>query len=271
VIFLDFRPDGGAPHALYQVTGQLSEELGEQLKKHNSFNDLSFCLMTLLPSEIVETAPSPTASVIWLHGLGADGHDFVPIVREIVPRLTLPPQTGIRFIFPHAPKQAVTINGGYVMRAWYDVISTDLRQRQDRDGILGSYHHLLRLIENEIANGIAANRIVLAGFSQGGAIALYTALRFSKPLAGVLALSTYVPLAESTEEERTQQNQAVPIMMAHGDSDPILPYQAGAESRDLLEKLGYSVSWHSYPMEHSVCAEEVADIAVWLSEVLKSA
>jgi phospholipase/carboxylesterase len=225
--------------------------------------------MTLLPAEIVETSATPTASVIWLHGLGADGHDFVPIVQEILPRLSLPAQSGVRFIFPHAPKQAVTINGGYVMRAWYDVISPDLRQRQDRDGIIGSQHHVVRLLENEIANGIAADRIVLAGFSQGGAIALYTALRFPQPLAGVMALSTYLPLADTTEPERSAQNQPIPILMAHGEYDPVVPLQAGIESRDTLEKLGYNVAWHTYPMEHSVCGEEVEAISGWLSEVLK--
>ena len=225
--------------------------------------------MTLLPAEIIETRPSPTASVIWLHGLGADGHDFVPIVQEVLPRLTLPEEMGIRFIFPHAPKQAVTINGGYVMRAWYDVISPDLRQRQDRDGIIGSQHHIVQLIEHEIAHGIPSQRIVLAGFSQGGAIALYTALRFPQPLGGVMALSTYVPLAESTEQERSAQNQGIAVMMAHGEHDPLIPLQAAVESRDLLQQLGYRVTWHTYPMEHSVCGEEVADIGDWLSGVLK--
>ena len=225
--------------------------------------------MTLLPAEIIETRPSPTASVIWLHGLGADGHDFVPIVKEVLPRLTLPEEMGIRFIFPHAPKQAVTINGGYVMRAWYDVISPDLRQRQDRDGIIGSQHHIVQLINHEIAHGIPSQRIVLAGFSQGGAIALYTALRFPQPLGGVMALSTYVPLAESTEQERSAQNQGIAVMMAHGEHDPLIPLQAAVESRDLLQQLGYRVTWHTYPMEHSVCGEEVADIGDWLSGVLK--
>ena len=225
--------------------------------------------MTLLPAEIIETRPSPTASVIWLHGLGADGHDFVPIVQEVLPRLTLPEEMGIRFIFPHAPKQAVTINGGYVMRAWYDVISPDLRQRQDRDGIIGSQHHIVQLINHEIAHGIPSQRIVLAGFSQGGAIALYTALRFPQPLGGVMALSTYVPLAESTEQERSAQNQGIAVMMAHGEHDPLIPLQAAVESRDLLQQLGYRVTWHTYPMEHSVCGEEVADIGDWLSGVLK--
>ena len=176
---------------------------------------------------------------------------------------------GIRFIFPHAPKQAVTINGGYVMRAWYDVISPDLRQRQDRDGIIGSQHHIVQLIEHEIAHGIPSQRIVLAGFSQGGAIALYTALRFPQPLGGVMALSTYVPLAESTEQERSAQNQGIAVMMAHGEHDPLIPLQAAVESRDLLQQLGYRVTWHTYPMEHSVCGEEVADIGDWLSGVLK--
>ncbi len=221
--------------------------------------------MSLLPAEIIQTTSSPTAAVIWLHGLGADGHDFAPIV----PQLSLPGDLGIRFIFPHAPVKPVSINNGYVMPAWYDVVSIDLRQGQDRDGIVESQQRVVQLIENEIANGISAARIVLAGFSQGGAIALYTGLRFPQRLGGIMALSTYVPLADSTDAERSDANRDIPIMMAHGEYDQTIPMQAGAESKDFLGQLGYEVSWHTYPMEHSVCGEEVEDISAWLSQVLQ--
>ncbi|WP_455209757.1 alpha/beta hydrolase [Kaarinaea lacus] len=222
--------------------------------------------MSLLPAEVIQTNSSPTASVIWLHGLGADGHDFAPIV----PQLSLPADLGIRFIFPHAPVKPVTINNGYVMPAWYDVVSIDLRQGQDREGIVQSQQALVQLIENEITNGIAAERIVVAGFSQGGAVALFTGLRFPQRLAGIMALSTYVPLADSTEAERSDANRDIPIMMAHGEYDQTIPMQAGEESKELLGQLGYKVNWHTYPMEHSVCGEEVADISAWLSLVLQS-
>jgi phospholipase/carboxylesterase len=221
--------------------------------------------MSLLPAEIVQTNSSPTASVIWLHGLGADGHDFAPIV----PQLGLPQDLGIRFIFPHAPAMPVTINNGYIMPAWYDVASIDLRQAQDRDGIVQSQQRVVQLIENEISNGIAADRIVLAGFSQGGAIALYTGLRFAQRLGGIMALSTYVPLADSTGAERSDNNNNVPIMMAHGEYDQTIPLQAGVDSKEFLNQLGYEVSWHTYPMEHSVCGEEVGDISAWLTDVLR--
>jgi phospholipase/carboxylesterase len=219
--------------------------------------------MSLLPAEIVQTQPSPVASVIWLHGLGADGHDFMPVV----PQLTLPQDVGIRFVFPHAPVRSVTINNGYVMPAWYDVLSLDLRQEQDRDGIVQSQQQLEQLIENEIDQGIAAERIVLAGFSQGGAIALYTGLRYPKRLGGIMALSTYLPLADTTEAERAEVNNNIPIMMAHGVQDQTIVVEAGKESKQLLGQLGYEVSWHTYPMEHSVCAEELGDISKWLSGV----
>jgi phospholipase/carboxylesterase len=221
--------------------------------------------MSLLPAEVVQTNSSPTAAVIWLHGLGADGHDFAPIV----PQLALPENLGVRFIFPHAPVKPVTINNGYVMPAWYDVVSIDLRQGQDRDGIVESQQRLVQLIENEISQGISAARIVLAGFSQGGAVALFTGLRFAQRLGGIMALSTYVPLADSTDAERSDANRDIPIMMAHGEYDQTIPMQAGVESKDFLGQLGYEVSWHTYPMEHSVCGEEVTDISKWLSRVLQ--
>ncbi|MCG6969835.1 MAG: alpha/beta hydrolase fold domain-containing protein [Gammaproteobacteria bacterium] len=222
--------------------------------------------MSLLPAEIVQTQASPVASVIWLHGLGADGHDFAPVV----PQLTLPPDIGIRFVFPHAPVKPVTINNGYVMPAWYDVFSLDLREVQDRDGIVQSQQQLQQLIENEIAQGIPAERIVLAGFSQGGAVALYTGLRFAQRLGGIMALSTYLPLADSTEAERAEANRNTPIMMAHGEHDQTITLQAGEESKQILEQLGYEVDWHTYAMEHSVCPEEVQDISAWLSRVLRN-
>ena len=221
--------------------------------------------MSLLPAEIIETGSQPSHSVIWLHGLGADGHDFAPIV----PQLLLPPGAAVRFVFPHAPSRPVTVNNGYVMPAWYDVYTIDLRQEQDRDGMQQSQHHLTALINNEIAQGIAANRIVLAGFSQGGAVALFTALRYGQSLGGVMALSTYLPHAETTEAERSDANTNIPILMAHGDYDQTIPKRAGEESKDYLQGLGYAVSWHTYPMEHSVCAEEIEDISGWLSGVLK--
>jgi phospholipase/carboxylesterase len=186
-----------------------------------------------------------------------------------VPQLALPEALGIRFIFPHAPVKPVTINNGYVMPAWYDVVSIDLRQAQDRDGIVESQQHLVQLIENEISQGISPARIVLAGFSQGGAIALYTGLRFPQCLGGIMALSAYVPLADSTDAERSDANRNIPIMMAHGEYDQTIPLQAGVESKDFLGQLGYEVSWHTYPMEHSVCGEEVGDISAWLSGILK--
>jgi phospholipase/carboxylesterase len=220
--------------------------------------------MELLPHETIETGSAPDAAVVWLHGLGADGHDFAPIV----PELKLPTELAVRFIFPHAPMQPVTINNGYVMRAWYDIVGTDITAKQDREGILKAGQLLAAFADAQIANGISPERIVLAGFSQGGAIALHTGLRYPKRLGGVLALSTYLPLAESLPAQASDANKNVPIMMAHGEHDPIVPYHAGLSSRDFLLQLGYSVDWSSYAMEHSVCMEEIAHIGEWLSKVL---
>ena len=203
------------------------------------------------------------ASVIWLHGLGADGNDFVPIVNE----LDLP-AVPIRFVFPHAPKIPVTINGGYVMRAWYDIVNTDLVRREDESGVRGSQRRVEALIARERARGVAANRIVLAGFSQGGAIALQTALRQTEPFAGVMALSTYLPLADKLASEGAIASRAVPILFAHGTQDPVVTIARAKTSRDQLEQAGYTVLWREYPMQHSVCAEEVADIGAWLSRIL---
>ena len=211
----------------------------------------------------IATGAAPTAAVIWLHGLGADGNDFAPIV----PELDLPPAP-IRFVFPHAPTMPVTINGGYVMPAWYDILGTDINRREDEAGVRASQKAVEELIAREAGRGIAPSRIVLAGFSQGGAIALQTALRRSQPLAGVMALSTYVPLAATLAAERSAASNSVPIFMAHGTYDPIIPLATAQRSRDLLQGLGYAVEWHEYPMEHSVCPEEIAAIGAFLKKTL---
>jgi phospholipase/carboxylesterase len=202
-----------------------------------------------------------------MHGLGADGNDFVPIVRE----LDLSGLQPIRFIFPHAPMRPVTINNGYVMRAWYDVSYGDLEgrsKRPDENGVRASQAEIAKLIDRELARGTASRRIALAGFSQGGAIALQTGLRYPKMLAGVMALSTYLPCAESLREEAAAANAGMPIFMAHGTEDQVLPYALGANSCQMLGKLGYAVEWHEYAMPHSVCLEEVQDIAAWLRKSL---
>ena len=222
--------------------------------------------------ETVETgADSATASVIWLHGLGADGHDFEPIV----PELRLPPDLNVRFVFPHAPVRPVTINGGMSMRAWYDIITLDRNGPQDSAGIRQSSALLCELIEREHERGVAYDRIVLAGFSQGGAIASHTALRFEHRLAGLMALSTYLPLVETLNDEvignPRAQDKRLPIFMAHGSFDPMLPMAMGAGSREVLEKIGYSVEWHDYPMAHAVCLEEIQDIRSWLVSILSEA
>ncbi len=219
---------------------------------------------TLLPRIEIESAPQPTAAVIWLHGLGADGNDFA----NLVPELDLSACPPIRFVFPHAPTLPVTINGGYVMPAWYDIRGADLVSRQDAEGIQKSALAISALIENEISRGIAAENIVLAGFSQGCAMALHTGLRFPKRLAGVMALSGYLPLAETFAAERHAANTATPIFMAHGSQDPVVVPARGEASRDLLSSLGYAVHWHTYPMPHSVHPREVADISTFLTTVL---
>ena len=215
----------------------------------------------------LETAPNPTAAVIWMHGLGADGNDFVPIVNEI----DLAGAPGIRFIFPHAPTQPVTINNGYVMRAWYDIAFGDLEgktRKADEKGVRESQAQIGQLIAREMSRGIATGKIVLAGFSQGGAIALHTGLRYPEKLAGVMALSTYLPLADSFTAEAAPANAKTPVFMAHGTQDPVVPYAMGRDSRDLLQQAGYAIEWQEYPMQHSVCLEEVADIGRWLTGVL---
>src|SRR5690606_3102419 len=208
----------------------------------------------------IETAPRPDAAVLWLHGLGADGHDFDPIV----PELRLPRELRLRFVFPHAPVRPVTLNAGMRMRAWYDILQLG-GGPEDEAGIRASQAALERLVAEQARDGIAPGRIVLAGFSQGGAIALQTALRHPSRLAGVLALSTYLPLASTLEAERAPANASVPIFMAHGLYDDIIPLARAEQSRERLRALGYPVEWHAYPMPHSVCAEEIGDIARFLA------
>jgi phospholipase/carboxylesterase len=212
----------------------------------------------------LSSTPAPDACVIWLHGLGADGYDFVPIVKE-VEALGAPPA---RYMFPHAPMRAVTINGGYVMRAWYDILGTELATREDETGIRDSHAQVEALIARETGRGIARSRIVLAGFSQGGAITLHTGLRQAQPLAGLMALSTYLPLSSAFDSERNAASARVPVFQAHGVSDPVIPLARGTASRDQLSALGYDLRWHQYPMQHSVCADEVRDIAEFLKHVL---
>ncbi|WP_332671817.1 alpha/beta hydrolase [Aromatoleum sp.] len=221
-----------------------------------------------LPTVEVEPAATPVRAVIWLHGLGADGHDFEPVVAEFDPD-RLPPT---RFVFPHAPMRPVTINGGYVMRAWYDIVSLDFSQRrEDPRGVIESARMLERLLARENARGIPDEHIVLAGFSQGGAIALHAGLRHPRRLAGILALSTYLPLAETLSAEAHPANRDVPIFMAHGHGDTVIPYDFGERSGELLRAQGYDVAWHPYFAEHGLVMEEVRDIEAWLGEVLGAA
>jgi phospholipase/carboxylesterase len=221
-------------------------------------------MSVLLECVEVQTRSAPTASVIFLHGLGADGYDFVPIVRELE-ALGAP---AARYVFPHAPTMPVTINSGYVMRAWYDIVGTDLVRREDEQGIRASQSHVEALIARESERGIARSRIVLGGFSQGGAITLHTGLRQSEPLAGLLALSCYLPLAEAFSREAAPASRSVPIFMAHGTSDPVVPLVRATASRDALKTAGYNVEWHEYPMPHSVAAEEIQHLAAFLKRVL---
>jgi len=223
----------------------------------------------LLDSIEIETGKNPGASVIWMHGLGADGNDFVPIVGE----LGLGGGPAVRFVFPHAPMRPVTINNGFVMRAWYDVSFGDLegKSRQaDERGVRESQAQINALIEREEKRGVPASNILLAGFSQGGAVALHTGLRHPRQLAGVMALSTYLPLAESLPSEGSAVNKSTPVFMAHGMFDNVVPLVMGAGSMTFLAGLGYAVEWHQYPMQHSVCPEEIKDIGTWLRRVLKA-
>lgn len=219
----------------------------------------------ILPSRILETGPSPTHTIIWMHGLGADGNDFVPIVNE----LNLFPDVHIRFVFPHANMRPVTINNGYVMRAWYDISNIKLNHQEDENGIRDSQNAIERLIDHQIICGIKPENIILAGFSQGGAMALHVGLRQKNKLAGILALSCYLPLVNTLLKEVKPANSSIPILMAHGNRDPIVPVELAIRSRDLLLNNKYKVEWHEYAMEHSVCAEEIADLRSWLMRIVK--
>lgn len=216
----------------------------------------------LLETIELETGKDPTTSVIWLHGLGADGHDF----EAIVPELELP-AVPIRFIFPHAPMQPVTINAGMVMRAWYDVADAAIR-REDETGVRASQARIEALMAREKERGTRSDRLLLAGFSQGGAIALQTGLRHRERLAGIMALSCYLPLADKLATEAQAANRDIPILMAHGTEDPVVALARATESRDLLRREGYALEWHDYRMPHSVCLEEIRDIGAWLRRVL---
>jgi len=221
-------------------------------------------MSTLLETIELDSAANPTVSIIWMHGLGADGNDFVPLVKE----LDLRGCPGIRFIFPSAGTMPVTINNGYVMRAWYDILVSDLVRREDESGLRASQAQIEALVAREKARGIPANRIILAGFSQGCAMALQTGLRHPEKLAGLMCLSGYLPLADKTAAERTPASLDTPIFMAHGTADPVVQIGRAQQSRDLLTGLGYKIEWHEYPMQHSLCQEEIDDIGAWLKKVL---
>ena len=209
-----------------------------------------------------ETGPDPKWTVIWLHGLGADGHDFAPIV----PELLRPGWPALRFVFPHAPTRAVTINGGVPMRAWYDIRDMDLANRADAEGVAESIAQVDALIEREARRGIPASRIILAGFSQGGAITLAAGIARQSPLAGLVALSTYLPLGPASMAALTDAARRQPLFMAHGMHDPVVPYTGGKRSRDAMRDAGFDVEWRAYPMAHQVCAEEIADLSEWLGK-----
>ena len=221
-------------------------------------------MATTLSALQSETGANPVASILVLHGLGADGRDFLPIAQE----LDLSAVGSVRFIFPNAPVMPITINGGYPMPAWYDIVGADITSRQDEVGLRRSQAAVEALIAHEKSRGIAANRIVLMGFSQGCAMALMTGLRHAEMLAGIAGLSGYLPLASLTAAERSPASQHMPIFMAHGTRDGIVPMARASDSRDALKALGYSVEWHSYPMEHSVCPAEIIDLQQWLCRVL---
>ncbi|WP_395011906.1 alpha/beta hydrolase [Undibacterium sp.] len=220
----------------------------------------------ILETVEIESGANPTAAIIWMHGLGADANDFVPIVKE----LDLRDCPAIRFVFPNAPQIPVTLNGGYIMRAWYDIAAagTDINKREDETGLRLSQQHIDALIARENSRGIATDKIILAGFSQGCAMSLQTGLRHPQKLAGIMGLSGYVPLADKVAEERHIANQDTSIFLVHGTSDPVIPIQRAQQSRDLLLSLGYKIEWHDYWMQHSVSPQEIIDIGNWLRKVL---
>jgi phospholipase/carboxylesterase len=212
----------------------------------------------------IETGPAPQGSVIWLHGLGADGHDFEPIVPQLIHR----GERALRFVFPHAPVRPVTLNGGFRMRAWYDIVSLERRGPEDERGVRESEQTVAALIRRETERGIVSERIVLAGFSQGGAVALFAGTRYSNRLAGIMGLSCYMLGAARFAAERVAANQHTPIFLGHGTQDAVVAPLLGEEARRTLEQAGYAVEWHTYPMAHAVCPQEIADIAAWLRRVL---
>ena len=212
----------------------------------------------------VQTGPNPVGSIIWMHGLGADGHDFEPIVPELV----RPGERALRFVFPNAPVRPVTLNRGYPMRAWYDIMGLERGVAQDEVGIRGSHTAVEALIRRENERGIATNRIALAGFSQGGAMALFSGTRYPEKLAGIMGLSCYMLLESHLAAERTPANQTTPIFLGHGTQDPVVSPTLGEHTRQLLEAAGYAVEWHAYTMPHSVCPQEVLDIAAWLRRLV---
>ncbi len=228
-----------------------------------TMNSSAESLALVTPPVEVETAPNPIASVILLHGLGADGHDF----EALVPELGLPRDLAVRFVFPHAPMRAVTINAGFIMRAWYDILPDAGNFRENSQHIRESQEIVHVFIQRELERRIPASQILLAGFSQGGAIALYTGLRYPQRLAGLLILSSYLPVPSSLAQECHDANRDIPIFMAHGEDDPIVPLARASESRKCLQHNGYAVDWRTYPMAHAVCAAELADAASWLTRL----
>lgn len=219
----------------------------------------------LLPTIEVNTGSLPAYTIIWMHGLGADGNDFVPIVKE----LALPQNLSIRFLFPHAPERPVTINNGYIMRAWYDISHPEIGQHHDEIGLKESQFAIDTIIEKELVKGIAAKNIFLAGFSQGGAMALQAGLRQQNRLGGIIALSCYLPLTDSLKDEASLVNLSVPIFMVHGTHDDVIPLSRAIASRDHLLTQHYDVEWHEYPMAHSVCPQEILDLSCWLQRIIK--
>jgi len=219
-----------------------------------------------LETVTVETGPNPTFTIIWMHGLGADGHDFEPLVPELLHQ----GMPALRFVFPHAPVRPVTINNGYEMRAWYDIIGIDRRSAEDFKGVGESADSISGLVHREHARGINSDHIVLAGFSQGGAMALHLATRHPDTFAGVIALSCYLPLAKDVAKARNAANLSTPMFMAHGTQDPVVPYMLGDESRQLLESAGFKPEWHSYAMPHALCEEEVADLRAFLKRIVRA-
>ena len=212
----------------------------------------------------ISTGPNPSAAVIWLHGLGADGHDFEPVV----PQLMWPGAPDIRFIFPHAPVRPVTLNNGMAMRAWYDIVSLTGNRDQDQKGIADSVNDTAALVRRERERGIDSDQVVVAGFSQGGAIALQLAVRYPEKLAGLIALSTYMLLDHRLENDRHEANKDLPLFVGHGRSDPMVPFMLGEQLAERMRNLGHPVEWHSYPMLHAVCPEEIADLSGWLRTTL---